>query len=172
MTPKTLFTIVLKVLGIFFIRDMLSLIPQLLNFISYWLRPHPLDSAFVNVCMILFLILIHTFICYCLIFKTDLLIDKLNLSETFNQEAIPLNIHRSTVLSISIIILGGLILAQEVPNFLRLLYVYFQERTLLQGEINPATGQLIVAGTKIVFGLVLVGNQKMIVDYIERKRKK
>jgi hypothetical protein len=113
-----------------------------------------------------------TFICYYLIFKTDALIDKLKLNESFNQESIPLNIHRSTVLSISIIILGGWILIQQVPNFIRLIFVYFEERRLLRGEINPATGQLIVSGAQIVIGLILVGNQKMIVDFIEVRRKK
>jgi hypothetical protein len=172
MTPRTLFTIVLKVLGIFFIRDILGLLPQLLSYISFWMRPDPSEDAFINVCLILFLILINLFICYYLIFKTDALIDKLKLNESFNQESIPLNIHRSTVLSISIIILGGWILIQQVPNFIRLIFVYFEERRLLRGEINPATGQLIVSGAQIVIGLILVGNQKMIVDFIEVRRKK
>jgi hypothetical protein len=172
MSPRTLFTIVLKVLGIFFIRDVLGLFPQLLSFISYWLRPDPVEDAFVNVCLVLLLILIYSFICYYLIFKTDVLVDKLKLNDSFNEETISLNIHRSTILSISIIIVGGLVLMQEIPNFIRLVYVYFQQRRLLRGEINPATGQLIVSGAQIVIGLILVGNQKMIVDFIEVRRKK
>lgn len=35
MTPRTLFTIVLKVLGIFFIRDVLALLPQVLVYIKF-----------------------------------------------------------------------------------------------------------------------------------------
>lgn len=171
MTPRTLFTIVLKVLGIFFIRDVLALLPQVLVYIKF-LASGDRDNTLSEFGIFLLVTLVHVFICYLLIFKTESLVEKLNLPGYFNDETVTLNIHRSTVLSISIIVLGGLILVKQIPEFCRQVYVYFQYRTMVHAEVNPATGPMILAGTQIVIGLLLLGNQRDIVSLVEKKKRK
>jgi hypothetical protein len=117
------------------------------------------------------ILLVYVFISYFLIFKSDLIIDKLKLDTGFDQETIPLNIHRSTILSISIIVIGGLIIADEIPNLCRQLFAYFQEKRMTYGQTNPNISYSVLAGAKIVIGLLLIGNQRQIVNFIEHKRK-
>jgi hypothetical protein len=171
MTTRSLFNIILKILGIFFIKDILATLPQLLSLFIIWAKPDNSENVLMTLCLTLLMLLIYVFVSYCLIFKSELLIDKLKLDKGFNQEIIPLNIHRSTILSISIIVIGGLLITQEIPNFCRQLFTYFQERKLTYGQTNPSISYCVLSGVKILIGLVLVGNQKQIVDLIELKRK-
>jgi hypothetical protein len=66
-----------------------------------------------------------------LIFKTEFIIDLLKLDKKFGKEIISLNIHRSVVLSISIMVVGGLLLVNEIPNFINQINFYFQDKKLL-----------------------------------------
>jgi hypothetical protein len=171
MTPRTLFNIILKILGIFFIKDILTILPQLLSTILYLTKVDTVGEAIWTLITTMLILLVYVFISYFLIFKSDLIIDKLKLDTGFDQETIPLNIHRSTILSISIIVIGGLILADEIPNLCRQLFAYFQEKRMTYGQTNPNISYSVLAGAKIVIGLLLIGNQRQIVNFIEHKRK-
>jgi hypothetical protein len=170
MTKRNLFDIVLRILGIYFIKDILLVLPQVLSILIFFSNPEGSNNALTSLCLSLLMLLIYVLVSYCLIFKTQQIIDKLKLDTA--DEPIPLNIHRSTILSISILIIGGLILAQEIPVFCRQLYSYFQEWKLANIGTNPNTPYLILSGVKIVIGLLLAGGQKEIVQWIELKRKK
>ena len=117
------------------------------------------------------ILLVYVMVSYYLIFKSDLIIDKLKLDKGFDQETIPLNIHRSTILSISIIVIGGLLIADEIPNLCRQLFSYFQEKRMTYGQTNPNISFSVLAAAKIVIGLLLVGNQRQLVNFIELKRR-
>src|SRR3982751_3444931 len=136
MTPRSLFSIVLKILGILFIKDILAALPQLLS-VFYMIKYNQQQEMGITLAMTLLMLLIYTVVAYYLIFKSELIIDKLKLDQGFNQDNFPLNVHRSTVLSISIIVLGGFLVADEIPNLCRHLYGYFQEKRMTFGQTSP-----------------------------------
>lgn len=171
MTPRSLFNIILKILGIFFIKDILTTLPQLLSIILYLTKADTVGEAIWTLVTTILILLVYMFVSYYLIFKSELIIDKLKLNTGFDQETITLNIHRSTILSISIIVIGGLIIANEIPNLCRQLFAYFQEKRMTYGQTNPSISYSVLAGTKIIIGLLLIGNQRQIVNFIERKRR-
>jgi len=170
MTPRTLFNIILKVIGILFFQHIVALLPQIASIIIA-LKYNEVDEAIWTLSFSLLCVGVYWLIAYYLIFKTELVIDKFSLDKGFTPEPIPLNIHRSTILSISIIIIGALILTDEIPNLIRQIYAYFQERRLTQGYTTPKPDFIIMTGVKIIIGLILIGNQKQLVNYIEFKRK-
>jgi hypothetical protein len=172
MTTKDLFNIILKILGFFFIKEVIGILPFFITSFNLFKRVVGVtDDSLLNVIMLLIFILIYVLVSYILIFKSELIINKLKLDQGFDQETIPLNIHRSTILSISIIVIGGLLITEEIPNLCKQLFMYFQERQLTKGQINTNLSYCILAGVKILIGLILVGNQKLIVNFIEMKRK-
>lgn len=171
MTTRTLFNIILKVLGIFFIKDILAAIPQLLSVILYMTKSDTIGEAIWTLVMTVLILLIYGIVSYYLVFRTNLIIDKLKLDSGFDQETIPMNIHRSTVLSISIIVVGGLIIADEIPNLCRQLFAYFQEKRMTYGQTDPSISYSVMAAAKIIIGFLLIGNQRQIVNFIESKRK-
>jgi hypothetical protein len=169
MTPKTFWTIFLKIIGIYLILNSLTLIPQ---FISSFAFSYGQDFTF-GLIMIFFAILILTIIYflilrYC-IFKTDWIINKLKLSDGFSDDKIELKIHRSTVLSISIIVIGGIVFIDSLPQLCKESYQYFQQHST---SMNPSAGWLIFYFIKTIIGILLMSYHRMIVNFIERKRKK
>jgi hypothetical protein len=172
MTPRSLFTIVLKIIGILFIKDILDAIPQFILSIVEFLQ---FDSSMQNIWAPIFIILscaVYVCAAYYFIFKTNDVINKLNLDKDFSEENFPLNIHRSTVLSIVIIIIGGLLIADNIPLLCRSIYLYFQTKSIGDAFTkSPDFSYIIIYALKILVGLILTGNHQLFVNYIERKRK-
>lgn len=176
MTPISLFNVVLKIIGIFLIKDLLIFLPQLLSLFFY----SNADSSFSNnqsenIGYIIIDVLsatVYILIIYLLIFRTQILIDKLKLDKGFDQNFIPLNLHRSAILSISTIVIGGLILINEIPNLINQIHFYFEQRTISNGKVGfSASSYLVLAAIKVFIGLILIIYQKVIVNFIEYKRK-
>jgi hypothetical protein len=101
----------------------------------------------------------------------DFVIDTFKFDKGFKEEAFSVNIYRSAILSISIIVIGGFLLVDEIPNFCRLLFSYFQSKSMSYGQMNPSTMYLIISAVKLIVGLILVTGQREIVNLIELKRK-
>jgi hypothetical protein len=171
MTPRSLFNVILKVFGLFFIKDFLALIPQLVASLLFVTKLDAFSESILSLVITLLIVSIYAFVTYYIIFKTETIIDKLKLDKGFDQDTIPLNIHRSTILSISIIIIGGYIVADEIPNLCRQLFAYYQEKRMTYGQTNPKLQYSVLSAAKIMIGFLLIGEQRKIVNFIERKRK-
>lgn len=172
MTLRTFFNITLKILGIFFIKDFLALIPQLFSAFVFVTKADSVGDAIWTLVFTLLILFIYGLVSYYLIAKSNLIIDKLELDKGFDQDNIALNVHRSTILSIAVIVIGGLLVADEIPNFCRQLYLYFQEKRMTHGLTNPTISYSVISGVKIAVGLFLMAGQRQIVNLIERQRKK
>jgi hypothetical protein len=172
MTTRSLFNIILKVLGIFFIKDILTTIPQLLSVMLYLTKSDTATEAIWTLITSILVLFVYGLVSYYLVFRSELIIDKLKLDNGFDQETIPLNIHRATILSISIIVTGGIIIADEIPNLCRQLFSYFQEKRMTYGVTNPTISYSVLAAAKIMIGILLLGYQRQIVNFIEYRRRK
>jgi hypothetical protein len=172
MTSRSLFNIILKILGIFIIKDLLEAIAQIFVVFSLFDKPNAMPEEFWTLLATIAVFLVEVFICYILIFKTEWVIRVLKLERGFDQEIVPLNMHRSTILSISIIVIGGWLLANEIPNFCRQLFVYFQEKRMDNARPHPSIQYIVVSGVKIVIGILLIAEQRLFVNLIELQRKK
>lgn len=171
MTIRSLFSIILKILGIFFIKDILAAVPQLIAIFPFLSQRDAGSEAVWTLISTILVLLVYFLVSYILIFKSEMIIDRLKLDQGFNKDTIELNTHRSTILSISIIVIGGLMVADEIPNLCRHLFAYFQEKRMTYGQTNPSISYSVLAAAKILIGVLLIRNQRQIVNYIEYKRK-
>src|ERR1700730_2997968 len=134
MTLKTFWTIFLKIFGLYLIWQTLIILPSYLFSITYFsaldeiLHKNPYDKLFFIVisAMILIVVLFVLIIHYC-IFQTDRVIEKLHLEKGFIEENVIINIAQSTLLTIAIIVLGGLMLANSLPSLVREMFSYVQQ---------------------------------------------
>lgn len=174
MTPGSLFNIILKVLGLFFIRDFLTIIPQFLSVISLFLNFS--DGAISPFVASILSVAVYGYIAYVLIFKTGWVIEKLKLDEGFTEEFFPLNIHRSTVLNIAVITIGGLMVISAIPVLLRQLFLYYQylrgQNAFLNTYPQPDSTIIIIYVAELIIGLLMLGSGRQLVNYIELKRKR
>ena len=103
--------------------------------------------------------------------KTNSIIDLLKLDRGFNQEEFLFNISMNRVLMIALIILGGIILFDEIPSFFRNVYSYFQEKSFTQGATKENYSYIITSVVKIVLALLIIGERHRIVIFFESKQK-
>ena len=163
----TFWKIIIKIIGLWILLSCVSLIPKFFSTLSF--TNGDLNSESL---MILWLILLVSIIIYILIirlflFKTDWIVEKLKLDNNFTEERIDLSIKSSTILTISIIVIGSLILVESLPSFCSSLFDFYQQKNMLKDYHE--TSWLIYHFIKIIIGFLLLTNGKVITKYIEKK---
>jgi hypothetical protein len=138
--------------------------------------PQSFASAFVEgrytlVVSTLFLLYFAS-ICYLLIFKTTDIVKFLKLDKGFDQELVSFHPDSRVILSICIIVIGGIFVAEEFPNFCGQLITYIQYTPTTRWRKNPQLGKILASGFELAIGFLLVVEQRRVVDFIERRRKK
>jgi len=175
MTPRSLFAIILKIIGIYLLIGAIISIPQMITtFYSFGRQVSYTDSnellgiAFFLIITVAVYILIMR---YCL-FRTEWLIDKLHLDKGFIEGQLELNIHRSTVLKIAIIVIGCVMVIDNLPLLCREVFVYFQTSAPNVGfKENPSSKYIVIDFAKFFVGLFLMTSSRLVVNFIERKRR-
>jgi len=117
-------------------------------------------------------IVFYVFIIYQLFFNTNKIIDQLKLDQGFNQQEFSFNISTSLIFTISLIVIGGIILTNEIPNFCNNIFSYFQQKKLMPDIAKPNFSYIIISGVKIIIGLLIIGERKRIVDFVEKRQVK
>ncbi len=178
MTPRSLFNIILKIFGLFFLKEIVFVIPQLISSFSYLAKSDLTGSAQFSsdgifiVILTLVSIVLYFFIIYQLLFKSNVIIDKLKLDQGFNQEEFSFNISTSMVLTIALVVIGGVVLTNEIPNLSKNIFSYFQEKSLTRGMTKPNFTYIITSTVKIIVGLLLIGERKRIVEFVDKRQTK
>jgi hypothetical protein len=178
MTPRTFWAILIKVMGIYVVLQSLLAIPQFLTTINYFITTTATNGqsllTLYGICYITVTICIYILVIRYSIFKTDWIIDKLKLDAGFEDERLEFNIHRSTLLKIVIMVTGGWLMIDNFPAFCNQLLFYFQRQDQYGGLFskNPASGYLIVYSLKTFAGYFMLTCSRMIINFIELKRKK
>ncbi len=175
MTSRTFFILLIKLIGIYIVLSSIAVFPQFV--FSLFELSYTGDNNNAGMIIwslfVLFLTLGIYFILvkYC-IYRTDWIINKFSLDKHFPEEKIELNIHRSTVLSISIIVIGGIMFVNGIPSFWNEVYDYFlKNQSVRMFDEKPTTRWMFFYFIKILIGYLLMTNQRLIVNWIERQRK-
>lgn len=172
MTARSLFNIILKIFGLFFLKEILLAIPQLIYLLlSFTGTDSRLEGEYLII-EYLAITIICTFFVILLIFRSNFVIDKLKLDKGFNEEVFSFNFSAAAIITIALIIISGLILINEVPNFCKQLYSYFQEKRLTHGMTHPQISYSIISGVKIVLAFLLIGERRRIIAFIENRENK
>lgn len=174
MIAKDLFIIILKVFGIYLIKDVLISIPPVLNSFLQMFEVSGAMAFFSLIVSLLFLGL-HVVIVYLLLFKTSFLVSKLNLTSELSEKPLVVNLHRSSVYTIAIIITGLLVLTFSIPNLIEQFYLLYEFNDSRKRLFAPSPfdySRMIIAIAEVIIGLLFLGNQRTLVNYIESKRRK
>jgi hypothetical protein len=170
MSIKTLFSIILKVLGIFFIKDIVN---SMMQISLYAIMMNGSTRHVIGIKEVLFMAapcLLYIAAAYMLIFKSHKIVGLLRIGKYLDDDRIELNIHRSSILSIAIIVIGGYMVVNEVPALCRQLFTYYQQKNVFTST-QPDVSYLVLEASKVIIGLLLVSFQRPIVNLIELKRR-
>jgi len=178
MTPRTFWAILIKIMGVYAIMQSLIAIPQFLNTMEYFFSASPITGSALSLLnglsYAIILIGIYVLIIRYTIFKTDWVINKLKLDTGYEDERLEFNIHRSTLLKIVVMIIGGWLLIDSLPILCVQVFSYLQGREQYGGNFtqNPASKYLIIYSIKSTIGYFMLTCSRMVVNFIEVRRRK
>jgi hypothetical protein len=166
MLIKTFWKILIKIIGLWILFGCISLIPQFFSTLSFTDGFLKVKSLITIWLMLFASILAYAFVIRLFLFKTDWIIEKLKLEKNFTEERIDIKISSTEILTISIIIIGGLIIVESLPLFFSRLIEFFQQKSQLK-EYHE-TSWLVYYFVKLIIGYLLVTNGKNIAKYLAK----
>lgn len=174
MTIKDLFSVILKVLGIYFLKDVVISLPTLFSVIVSFFHSD-VEGIIVTSLLSLTSIFVYCCIIYLLVFKTDWVISKFRLTDDFSVEPLKINLHRSTVVTIAVIFTGVIIVTQAIPGIVSEVVQFFQYRRQMRGLLQfdkpfEYTWVIVNVG-ELIIGISLIIYNKYIVNLIEYRRR-
>lgn len=175
MSPKSFWTILIKSLGIYILLQALVEIPSFINMTQtiYFdgFQPYTKTNYFAWAYLLLLLGIFWLIIWGCL-FKTDWIIDKLKLNSGIIEEKLGFSMHRSDILKIVIMLIGGLTLVDALPGACQELFLCIQRVKEYGGfKKDPTSTYLLFNLIKIGFSIFMLTSSRLIVNYIEKKRR-
>lgn len=171
MTPRTLFTIILKIFGLYLAINLLTIIPLVIGELPQLLA---FGSDSVSIAIVIIGILVVMVIFYFLIrlflFKTGWIIDKLKLDRHFEQEIIAVKFESGAVIQIAIIILGGLLFIDALPTLFKEIIKYLQHTQVESFLVmEPVFATMVFWCCQLTLGYLLLTNSKRITHWIEQR---
>ncbi|CAN0493689.1 unnamed protein product, partial [Phaeothamnion confervicola] len=159
--------IFIKILGIWLVLGSVTVIPQfVMTFFSVGSNDTAQGFA-LAAALLLLTIGIYIFILRLFVFKTAWLIDKLHLDKGFNEEKIDVNVQLSTVLTVTTIVLGGLMLVESLPQLCKQIFEFFQQKNMFSE--TPTSGWIIFHFVQAILGYLLMTNSKQVVEFIHKQ---
>jgi len=169
MTPRSLFIIILKIIGIFFIKNILLAAASILPSLTQINRIDFGDFTILNITIAFLELVSYLLLTYLLLFKTNWIINTLKLDKGFSQEILEINIHRSTILRIAIIVLGGIIIVDSLPLLIQQFIYYIQMKK--EGFPKAKIDYIILHASRVLIGIFLISYQRILVNFIEYKQR-
>jgi NADH:ubiquinone oxidoreductase subunit 5 (subunit L)/multisubunit Na+/H+ antiporter MnhA subunit len=172
MTPRSLFNIIIKIFGLFFLKETINTIIQFGTSLIFFVKGNATEELVWGVIITSFVVAIYTFIFFKLVFNTNYVIDKLKLDQGFNQAEFSFNISTPKILMIALFVVAGVILVNEIPNLCSNLFSDFQEIRLSRVMTKINFSYSILSVVKIVLALLLIGERNRIINFVEKRRSK
>jgi hypothetical protein len=167
MEPRSLFNLILKIIGVFFIRNILEAFSRFLSVLVYLPQYSTESEGYFNLGVTIPPLVLYSLFVWILLFRTESVINALRLDKNLTGLNPNLQFERKTVLATAILVIGGWMLVNEIPEFFRHAVYYLQERRLYRRQIRPDISYLSMSAFKIAIALALIVFNRPIVRVLE-----
>jgi cytochrome b subunit of formate dehydrogenase len=178
MTPRSLFKIILKIFGLFFLREIIKTVPQFVVSIVESINNGSITEGVFSFAINVIVILFYGFIVAQLLFNTTNILDKFKLDQGFDEEEFSfeqeskkgqfaIGITANMILMIALSVLAGIILVNEIPNLCKEIYLYITNPVAF-GVNNKS--YIVFAVVKILIALLFIGERKRIIEFVGGKQ--
>ena len=167
MGSRSFFNLILKTIGLFFIRDVLEAFSHTLSAAIYAPQYASSREAIVNISASLPPLILFALLVWLFIFRSEKIIDLLQLEKNESEMPVPVSMTRHSLLATAVIISGAWLVVNEIPEFFRHATYYYQERKMYVRMTRPDISYLVMSVMKILVGLILIVFNKVIVKIIE-----
>jgi hypothetical protein len=156
MSLRSLIDVILKVIGIFFIRDILEAFSRSLSVLVYFPQYSSQKEAFFNLGVTIPPLVLYSLFVWLLIFRTASVARLMRIDNTVGEQPAGFSFSRFSALTVAVVLAGCWILVNEVPEFFRLAVNYYQERILYDRMVQPDYTYPAMSLAKIIIGLALI----------------
>ena len=172
MKIRTLWNILLKCLGIFLVVKGVDVIVPYFG-VFFGISTMETEDIIYYIAVSSGILIAYFFILWLFVFKTSWLIDKLQLENGFDEEKIDFKNDSSAILTIAIIVIGGIMFVESLPQLCKGIFSFYQANKMFcPWKENPSTSWVIFYVIKAIVGYLLMTNSTPIVNFINRKSTK
>ncbi len=142
--------LILKVLGLFFIRDILNSLPFIVNLFIDSFGMFDTGINLVFIIAVIFIISLYVFVAYYLIIKSDYLISRFGLNKGFEGNYLHFKMEYKTILSISLFVIAAIIIVSEIPNLIIEVISFLNNKPLEDSYTNPSVADQFAASISFI----------------------
>ena len=165
MSPRSLFIIILRVLGILMLQQVFTQLTDVIYYVVNFIFVYRMSDGLLLIFISLIGLLISLWVAYWLIFKPDVLVTRLALDKNFSESGFQLNISVDSIVHIALIVVAGMILITEIPHVIQLVYTTLRQEEAY-GTVSPDWAPVIFSVIRIVIALLLIGERKRILSFL------
>jgi len=151
MTKKDFFRIILKLFGLYWlVSSLYATFPSWITMLIVDVDVMQIVEVFISFCIVLFIFIF-------LIYKTDIIISWLKLDAGFDENKVEFqNFNTENILKLGVIIIGGILIVNNIPNFLTQAFFAFKLQVMNNNDV-VTLGQQSYYRWTINFLNILVG---------------
>jgi hypothetical protein len=174
MTSKSMFTIILKVFGLLIFKEILLNITDYFFILLNLFKDLQVEKGYIYLAGVLCALIFKVILIYFLLFKTSYVMQILKLNIDFEKDAFSFEENESNevksiftnkfILTTAILIITGVVLINEVAIISTLFYDRF-----ITSELPINNAILIPSVIKIVVVLLLIGEHKTVINFLDKK---
>jgi hypothetical protein len=169
MTIRSFWIIILRLIGLWFVIQSLTIIYQLFGSIFLFSNEADISSVLIFAFTLALTLTLYLLIMYLCFYKTTLIIDKLKLDSGFTDKKIELNNNQKSIVIIAVIIIGGLVFIFSFPAFIKDLISYLQVNVQYGQRIRDLSSFQYFYLLKTLIGILLMTNSRLIASLIVRQ---
>jgi len=172
MTPRSLFVIILKILGLFMLKDILFSGLNILNNILVETGGY-YKYGYLSLIPSLISFLIYVFLFIVLVFKPEAVINRMKLTHDFYEEQFSLNMDKVIVIRIALISTGLYLIVDSTPDLCKDLIAYYQTATnnIYAETINYSARGIGYSAAKIILAYIMLANSGYLANFICNRKK-
>jgi hypothetical protein len=177
MKPVTFFNIVLKLFGLYFIKEAIIILPQIIFSLFLLTTVNNVNTTVVGEANVTYIItsfctvLIYLGVAIFLFLRFNYITEKIKLKDGIFEEPVFNNLSEESILNILLFLLGGFIVFNELPNLCKNIFNHFQVKKLNHSFVKPDYSFIILSTVKVLIGIIILTVRKEIVQLFKLKEK-
>lgn len=167
MSPRSLFIIILRILGILSVRTLVLVFFQTISNIYLLTQLSDDDILYSAVIPGIFTTAIYFAVSWVLIFKAAYLVDHFKLSRDISP-MLQFRFDKRDALRIAVVVTGAILLVNELPTFIaNLAHMFDREpQSMFRQRVERSWSPVIQSLAQALIGLLLIGERARIVDIL------